>query len=144
MLDHAWIAAHIPHQGKMCLLSDVLDWSVQSIVCQAISHKAEDNPLRTQGRLGVIAGIEYAAQAMAVHGALLADAKANPTQGYLTSVRGLICHVNRLDDLSQAIQIRAERLSGDSQFILYQFSVSHEERCLVEGRATVVLDAQQF
>ena len=25
-LDHAWIAAHIPHQGSMCLLDVVADW----------------------------------------------------------------------------------------------------------------------
>ena len=144
MLDHAWIAAHIPHQGKMCLLYEVVDWSAQSIVCQAISHTADDNPLRAHGRLGASAGIEYAAQAMAVHGALLADAQAEPRQGYLTSVRGVTCHVDRLDNLPQALQICAERLSGDSQLILYQFSVRHEEQCLLEGRATVVLDAQQF
>ncbi|HAJ12631.1 MAG TPA: 3-hydroxylacyl-ACP dehydratase, partial [Comamonadaceae bacterium] len=26
MLDHRWIAAHIPHQGSMCLLDEVLTW----------------------------------------------------------------------------------------------------------------------
>ena len=36
---------------------------------------------------------------------------------------------------------RAERLSGDANNILYQFSVSHADRCLLAGRAAVVLDA---
>jgi hypothetical protein len=35
----------------------------------------------------------------------------------------------------------AERLSGDGNNILYQFAVSHAGRCLLEGRAAVVLDA---
>jgi len=144
VLDRAWIAAHIPHQGKMCLLNEVMDWSEQSIVCRAISHTTGDNPLRAHGRLGVSAGIEYAAQSMAVHGALLANAQSKPRQGYLTSVRSVTLHVDRLDNLLAALQIRAERLSGDSQLILYQFTLHHEEQCLIEGRATVVLDAQQF
>lgn len=144
MLDRTWIAAHIPHQGKMCLLDKVVDWSPQLIVCHAVSHTLDDNPLRAHGRLGVCAGIEYAAQAMAVHGALLADAQTAPRQGYLTSVRSVSFHVARLDDLPHPLQIRAERLSGDDQLILYQFTVHHESLCLLEGRATVVLDAQQF
>lgn len=144
MLDRVWIAAHIPHQGKMCLLHEVVDWSEQTILCRAISHTTADNPLRAHGRLGVSAAIEYAAQAMAVHGALLVPAQAEPTQGYLTSVRGVTFFVDRLDNLPAALQIRAERLSGDGQLILYQFTLHHEEQRLIEGRATVVLDVPQF
>ena len=72
-LDHAWIAAHIPHQGSMCLLDAVLRWDTQHVACSATSHGDPSNPLRQFGRLGAACGIEYAAQAMAVHGALLAE-----------------------------------------------------------------------
>ena len=37
--------------------------------------------------------------------------------------------------------IAAERLSGDAGTALYRFDVSHRGRCLVAGRAVVVLDA---
>ena len=67
MLDHAWIAAHIPHQGRMCLLDRVLSWDEQQVCCVAQGHQAADHPLRAEGRLGIAVGIEYAAQAMAVH-----------------------------------------------------------------------------
>lgn len=73
--DHAWIAAHIPHQGDMCLLDRVVKWDEQRIQCQAGSHRLGDNPLRSRDRLSAACGIEYAAQAMAVHGALLASGK---------------------------------------------------------------------
>lgn len=142
MLDHDWIAAHIPHQGRMCLLDAVLDWSDTTIVCRADSHTAADHPLRADGRLGIAAGIEYAAQAMAVHGVLLAPAAQPPRLGYLTSVRGVQMHAARLDDLAGALEVRAERLSGDATLILYRFQVLHEGRCLLDGRASVVLDAQ--
>lgn len=141
MLDPRWIAAHIPHQGDMCLLDAVLEWSDSVIVCRATSHIDPVNPLRAEGRLGAAAGIEYAAQAMAVHGALIAGDDAPPRQGYLTSVRSVSLHVARLDDLAGALAVRAERLSGDGNHILYQFSLAHAGGCLLEGRAAVMLDA---
>lgn len=143
-LDHGWIAAHIPHQGSMCLLDRVLGWSEQRIVCEAISHTDPANPLRDADRLGAATGVEYAAQAMAVHGALLAQSDAAPTQGYLTSVRGLSLHTDRLDDMDGPLTITAERLSGDARLILYQFTLHCGERCLLDGRASVVLDAQSL
>ena len=140
-MDKAWIAARIPHQGDMCLLDAVEDWSAEHIVCRAVGHTDPAHPLRADGRLGVAHGIEYAAQAMAVHGALVAGADAAPRQGYLTSVRSVALHVDRLDGLDGALCVRAERLSGDSNNVLYRFTVSHRGRCLLEGRAAVVLDA---
>ncbi len=146
-LQHADITRRIPHQGSMCLLERVSAWDTQQIRCEASSHLASDNPLRAHGRLGAACGIEYAAQAMAVHGALLAESGAGaaslgPTLGYLASVRGVTLHVDRLDDLSDALSIHAERLSGDSTTILYSFTVHAGRRLLLGGRAAVILDAQ--
>lgn len=143
-LDQDGIAARIPHQGNMCLLDAVTEWSTEHIVCRALSHTEPANPLRTSGRLGSANGIEYAAQAMAVHGALVAGADAAPRQGYLTSVRSVSLHTARLDDLDGPLAVRAERLSGDASNVLYRFTVSHGERCLLEGRAAVVLDAESL
>lgn len=125
----------------MCLLDAVLDWSETAISCRAVSHTDPANPLRAADRLGAASGIEYAAQAMAIHGALLAGQDDAPRQGYLTSVRSVTLHADRLDDLAGPLDVRAERLSGDANNILYQFSVGQAGRCLLEGRAAVVLDA---
>jgi predicted hotdog family 3-hydroxylacyl-ACP dehydratase len=143
MLNREAIAARIPHQGRMCLLDAVQAWSAERITCTAVSHRDPENPLRANGRLGAASGIEYAAQAMAVHGALLAPEGGPPRQGYLASVRGVTMHVPRLDDLPGELLVQAERLSGDELRILYGFSVSHAGRCLLEGRAAVLLDAEQ-
>lgn len=139
--DHAWIAAHIPHQGSMCLLDRVLAWDAQHIRCAATSHRSPGNPLREQGRLGVSNAIEYAAQAMAVHGVLLAGAGRPLGVGYLASVRGVRLHAERLDDVAGDLHVEVQRLSGDDAVILYAFTVSGAGRCLAEGRASVVLDA---
>lgn len=125
----------------MCLLESVVDWSATTISCRATSHTDPANPLRTEGRLGAASAIEYAAQAMAVHGALLAETGGRPRHGYLTSLRGVTLHVARLDDLPGELSVQAECLSSDSHNLLYRFSVSHAGRCLVDGRAAVVLDA---
>ena len=128
----------------MCLLDAVVDWSKTAIFCRAFSHTDPGNPLRAEGRLGAANGIEYAAQAMAVHGALLAATGEPPRQGYLASVRGVQLHVTRLDDLPGELRVTAERLSGDGKHILYQFAVDHAGHCLLEGRAAVILDAGSY
>jgi predicted hotdog family 3-hydroxylacyl-ACP dehydratase len=141
-LDHAWIARHIPHQGSMCLLDCVEAWDRQRIQCRASSHRAADNPLRAYGRLGAACGIEYAAQAMAVHGALLAPPDGTGARvGYLVSVRGTQLHVARLDDITADLLVEATCITRSENNILYQFSVSAAGRQLLDGRAAVVLDA---
>ncbi|MBU1689823.1 MAG: 3-hydroxylacyl-ACP dehydratase [Gammaproteobacteria bacterium] len=142
-LDHAWIARHIPHQGSTCLLDRVENWDPQRIQCRAISHHSADNPLRANGRLGAACGIEYAAQAMAVHGALLAPPdSACARVGYLVSVRGAKLHVPRLDDIAADLLVEASCITRSENNILYQFSVSAAGRLLLEGRAAVVVDAE--
>ncbi|MGV8990316.1 MAG: 3-hydroxylacyl-ACP dehydratase [Thiobacillus sp.] len=144
LLDHAWLLAHIPHQGSMCLLDVVTNWDGQHIRCTASSHRLADNPLRAHDRLGVACGIEYAAQAMAAHGALLAASDSSPGAGYLASVRSVECRVTRLDDVLTDLEIEAERLSGNDNLILYGFRVSAAGRDLLTGRATVVLNAEKL
>jgi predicted hotdog family 3-hydroxylacyl-ACP dehydratase len=141
-LDHAWIARHIPHQGSMCLLDCVEAWDRQRIRCRASSHRAAGNPLRAYGRLGAVCGIEYAAQAMAVHGALLAPPDSCGTRiGYLVSVRGTRLQVPRLDDIAADLLVEATCITRSENNILYQFSVSAAGRALLDGRAAVVLNA---
>lgn len=139
-LDHAGIAARIPHQGRMCLLDGLLGWDAQQICCRASSHQAADNPLRTASGLLAPAAIEYAAQAMALHGALL-GAGAGPQQpGYLASVRGVQLPVPLLHTLDGPLQVQALRLAGDARQILYQFTITDAQgRPVAQGRATVVL-----
>lgn len=142
MLNRDDIAARIPHQGRMCLLDCVTAWSAEAIACTAASHRLADNPLRADGRLGAACGIEYAAQAMAVHGALLAAAGDVPRRGFLASVRGVELLTDRLDHVAGDLDVRAERLSGDGNNILYQFSVEGGGRLLLSGRVAVILDAE--
>lgn len=148
-LPHEGIAALIPHSGSMCLLDRLLEWNAQHIVCVATNHRDAAHPLRTRSGLLSPCAIEYAAQAMALHGALIGQEAGTPaTPGYLASARGVQLHVLRLDDLPATadaavpdeLRIEATRQAGDARQILYAFSVSHAGRPLAEGRAAVVLN----
>ena len=145
MLSREGIALRIPHQGRMCLLERVVDWNSERIECAAASHRVADNPLRAHGRLGIACGIEYAAQAMALHGALIGEAAgqqgASPRAGYLASVRDVRLLAERLDDVAGELTVRAERMMGDANHIVYRFELAAGARPLLSGRATVVLDA---
>ncbi|AOK53841.1 3-hydroxylacyl-ACP dehydratase [Burkholderia stagnalis] len=140
-LDHAWIAAHIPHDGAMCVLDTVDAWDDTRIRCSATSHRDPRNPLRAHGRLASVCGIEYAAQAMAVHGALVGAPHARPRAGFLASVRGVDAFVERLDTCDAPLTVEAERIGGDAVTVLYGFTLRCGERVLLTGRATVMLDA---
>lgn len=138
-IDRAWIQRHIPHQGSMCLLGAVQHWSDTDIQCAAHSHRALDNPLRNAQGLPISAGIEYAAQAMAVHGALLAPPNHPPRVGYLTSVRNVQWFAARLDDVGFEITVQATRISGNEMGLLYDFRVLCHDRLLLCGRAGVMV-----
>ena len=134
----------------MCLLDEVLDWNAQHIRCRTATHRAPDNPLRSHGRLGIACGIEYAAQAMALHGALAGgaadgtvDALAGGSArvGLLASVRDVRLMVPRLDDIESDLICEVTHLAGDSRTALYEFALRDRDRSLLSGRASVILDA---
>ncbi|MDP3670298.1 MAG: hydroxymyristoyl-ACP dehydratase [Telluria sp.] len=140
-LLQAQIAELIPHSGTMCLLQNLDEWDMQHIVCRADSHRDLHNPLRTHSGLLAPNAIEYAAQAMALHGALIGIESGVPaTPGYLASTRGVRLYRLRLDDLPAELHITATRQAGDARQILYAFTVSHAGEPVAEGRAAVVLN----
>jgi predicted hotdog family 3-hydroxylacyl-ACP dehydratase len=139
MISRTEIATMIPHAGTMCLLDGVLNWDRASIRCVSGRHRAEDNPLRRAGRLSAICGLEFAAQAMAVHGRLSGGVSQRPQAGYLVSVRDVKCPQGRLDLLEPDLVIAAELLMGDEQRVIYQFVLDCSGNEVLSGRAAVVL-----
>jgi predicted hotdog family 3-hydroxylacyl-ACP dehydratase len=125
----------------MNLLDAVLACTPQAITCRARGHGRADHPLRLDGLLPAPVGIEYAAQAMALHGALNARPGVRGRPGFLASARGVRLHVARLDDVAGELRVQVDHLAGDERQALYRFALHDEAgRVLVDGRATVVLD----
>lgn len=143
LADKAAIAKVIPHAGTMCLLDGVLECNEQHIRCISHSHRDSDNPLRSGNQLSALCGIEYAAQAMAVHGAMGGELDSKPCAGFLISLRDVKCNLMRLDNLQDDLVIDAEKLMGDAARVIYQFALSAGKDEILSGRATVVLDADK-
>ncbi len=135
------IASLIPHSGAMCLLDGVIQWDADHILCTSRSHRAVDNPLRIDGRLPAVCGVEYAAQAMAVHGGLAGKVGSRPRAGYLASLRDVECRRDRLDDLEGDLLVEARQVVGDGAHVIYQFRLRVGELEVLNGKALVVLDA---
>lgn len=136
------IARLIPHRGAMVLLDGVFAWDETSIRCWSSRHRAPDNPLRQEGRLGALCAIEFAAQAMALHGGLAGAVGAGPRAGYIASLREIACRCDRLDDVAGDLEIEARQLMGEAAQVVYSFAVRGAGRDLVAGRATVILDTE--
>ena len=129
----------IPHRGTMCLLDTVVAWDDERIHLVTDSHRRADNPLRSDGLLRAVYLCEYGAQAMAVHGGLLAqrDGKV-AAPGLLVSLRAVKLHVARVDDLPGDLDVRAEKLLDAGSSWQYAFRIEHAGILLAEGRSTVM------
>ena len=142
-IDKAEIRTLIPHSGSMCLLDNVIKWDDESIVCTTDTHRDEANPLRRDGQLSALHGLEYGAQAAAVHGGLRARAAgATAPPCYLAALRDAHLHVDRLDDLASPLEVRAQRLFGDAGNTIYQCALSASGTAVAEGRVTIMLRPQ--
>jgi predicted hotdog family 3-hydroxylacyl-ACP dehydratase len=141
------IEALMPHQGAMCLLASATRWDAERITCLADNHRSPDHPLRSRRGLLSTCLVEYAAQAMALHGALLSRASAGSTAsvqpGLLAAARQLEFGLLKLDDLPHAapdtLHIEATCEARDDTQLRYRFSTTHAGVKLASGRITVVL-----
>ena len=131
----------IPHGGAMCLLDTVEQWDDNQILCRSGSHRDLSNPLRQGNRLEALCGLEYAAQAMAVHVGLLEERgrKQAIAVGYLGAVKNLTLRAGRLDDVKEDLTVQATRLVGQGSSFIYTFRVSAGRQELLDGRASIFL-----
>jgi predicted hotdog family 3-hydroxylacyl-ACP dehydratase len=135
--SRAAIARLVPHQGAMCLLDRVEACDGAGIACIATTHRDAAHPLRRGGVLPAICGLEYALQAMALHGALTAGAAQGP--GFLASLSGVTLTVERLDDVAGPLHIAATALAQERRGFIYALAITGDGRALLSGRATVML-----
>lgn len=146
LLDRAGIAARLPHAGAMCLLDAVLAWTPQTLHGCAVNQADPTHPLRLNGVAGYLpaaAAIEYAAQATALHAALLAGPAAAPRPGFLASARRVALHVARLDDQPGALHVQVQCTAAAADQAVYEFQLHNDNgAALAEGRLSVVLDGR--
>ena len=141
--SRAAIEALVPHAGAMCLWDEVLDWDDLSIRLRARNHRDPAHPLRSEGRLRAIHLCEYGAQAMAVHGGLIAQRDGRiAAPGMLVALRGIELRVARIDALPGPIECEAHLLVASEASQQYAFRITHADALLAEGRAAVMLQQE--
>lgn len=138
-VDRRAIEALIPHAGAMCLLDRITRWDDRTIEARTNTHRGADNPLRSEDRLPVEAGIEYAAQAMAAHGGLLGRGGA-ARRGYVAVVNRVAWSTDRLDTIDGELVIVAEVVQTLDDSRSYVFRLTGADTELVSGEALVVLE----
>ena len=130
----------LPHGETMCLLEAVESWDSTGIVCVATSHQASQHPLRMNEHLHSICGLEYAAQAMAVHVGLTSPPQnISSAIGYLGAVRELQIGTSRLDSHPDPLKIFADLLFSQGSNFMYYFKVACNEKSLLSGRASIFI-----
>ena len=134
------LASLLPHTGAMRLLDGVESWDDSTIRCRAVSHRDPANPLRRGATLDVVAGLEYAAQAMGVHVGLLdGRPSAGGSVGYIGGLRDVTFGTGRLDDCPGELTIDATRLFADHRSFMYRFVVSSHGHEVLARRASIFL-----
>jgi len=139
MLKHDAICKMIPHADDMCILDAVKSWDEKSITCLSHAHKKTENPLRNENGLPMSSLIEFGAQAMAVHGCLLAEEQnLTMSEGYLAALRDVKLARGWLSDIEGELEIYAECLFADAGNMIYIMRIEAQGKLLASGRATVV------
>jgi predicted hotdog family 3-hydroxylacyl-ACP dehydratase len=136
-LDRAGIEKLVPHAGAMCLLDAVTEWSAESIACTSALPGA-DHPLARDRRVPAIVATEYAAQATAVHGALLA-ASGRPRAGMLATLVDVQLAAAAIPSHGDPLSIRADLLSRSDKGCMYRFEVGTTGPTIASGRLMVAL-----
>ncbi|MBE9548349.1 MAG: hypothetical protein IMF09_02995 [Proteobacteria bacterium] len=118
-LDKASIAKLIPHAGNMVLLDTAESIETSSLQCRSNTHLDASNPLRTGQGLSAISGIEYAAQAMALHMSLVNDGV--PQSGLLAICKNIKIKHRYFDAFKDELHIAVEYLNGSIEMGLLQY-----------------------
>jgi predicted hotdog family 3-hydroxylacyl-ACP dehydratase len=135
MLTRAQIEVRIPHAGSMVLLDRLVRYDETRIVCEAAAPTPEHPLARAEG-LPAVAAVEYAAQAAALHGALL-DGNSEPRHGMLAKLSEVELIGGCLEATSSALTVQAELLVRGALGCMYSFTVHDEQGWGARGRLLV-------
>ncbi len=145
-LDKAAIAERIPHADNMVLLDKCVSHDSQGLTCLSSSHVDKSNPLRTSKGLSAICGIEYAAQAIALHSSLLNTNKVGV--GFLAICKNINCKLRYLDTITTEIMVRVEYIAGSADLGLLQYgfllSTVDDKQDLLSGELGIAISKKDI
>lgn len=137
-LNRDAIERNVPHADEMCLLDAVEQWDEGGIVCTA-APPGTSHPLARRGVVPAVASAEYAAQATAVHGALL-EGRPAPT-GMLAKLSYVAFHARQIPSANGPLTVHATLRGRDASACLYDFEVTCANHPIASGRLMVAFAA---
>ena len=134
---------YLPHSGSMCLIDEVVSIDELNINARTRSHQDKHNPLKFGDNLPAVSGIEYAAQTVALHLALIKNDNNtndnNQALGFLAAVQNCVMHSCDLDKMTCPLDINCTQVYLDSQGgALYEFNLSAELNDILSGRLLIM------
>ncbi len=127
----------LPHADRMVLVDRVITMDASTIHCRGKNPTDPRHPLREGAILPIVAGIEYAAQAAALH-AIVTDQARGPARGQLVILQDVSWTTDRLD-VSTEIDIHAEEIARVANGLHYRFVLSSTECELISGRLMIAI-----
>ena len=121
----------------MCLLDSVEAWDADAIHCTAAAQGAL-HPLSREGAVPAIAAVEYAAQATAVHGSLLAG-NGQSTAGMLAKLSDVVLHADSFPASGAPLDVRAQMKARAYSACQYAFNVSAGGKPIADGMLSIAL-----
>ena len=138
-LNHADIERLLPQKDAMCFLNAVTDWDSENICCCAAPPDA-GHPLMRGGKVSAVVAVEYAAQATALHGALL-DAATHPKAGMLVKLREVELHRAWFPDSKSPLTVHAKLLSRAAGGCSSSFKVGSTGQPVASGSLLVAFQS---
>lgn len=122
----------LPHQAPMMLLHQLTQVDETTATCRAIVQR-DCIFLDNRGALPAALGIEWMAQAVAVHAGYLALSSGSPIAlGYLLGTRKYRCARSTLD-VGEQFDIHVEELFKGNGMASFQCTVSQDSEVIIEA-----------
>ena len=135
-IDNAGISQLIPHAGNMVLLDEINHWNNDNITATVFAKPLRDNPLieaSDNNTFNSLLLIEYAAQAAAVHAALLASGLGAQRPAYIGATKNINIQKNTVEP-TQPITIHAEMLLANSNGAIYQIDCQQNKETIINAK----------
>ena len=126
------IAALIPHGKGMSMISEIVSWDANTIHCRSNRLAEASNPLCENGELSSIVLVEYAAQAAAIHGALLNSALGEQRPAYIGAVKNIELFMQQANN-RESIDIHADCLMNNGAGAIYEVAIQ-QQTMLLRGK----------
>lgn len=130
------ISSLLPHGENLCLLDQIESWDAKTLIASTTSHTKTNNPFYRDGALPAVAMVEYAAQATAVHAALIASGP--PGLRLIGALRNNHLPACPLSEFAQPIVVEVCIQLSSSQGAVYTFCASHLHEQIGSGRMTLM------